>query len=117
MTARGPVFCDTTPLTTLFYSRDLFGHADPRLEELAQRSYDLVVLAAADFPFVQDGTRRGAEFRALQHRLHLEHLARWRGRWMLAEGSIEARVRAVLDRLADTTGMPRPLKANSVERA
>src|SRR5439155_17477778 len=55
--ARRWLFCDTTPLTTLFYAMHLFGHADRQLHDLAQRPYDQVLLCAPDFDFVQDGTR------------------------------------------------------------
>lgn len=61
--ARRYVLCDTTPLTTLFYARAMFGAGDERLEKLASRSYAFTFLCANDFPFVQDGTRRDAGFR------------------------------------------------------
>jgi HTH-type transcriptional regulator, transcriptional repressor of NAD biosynthesis genes len=64
--ARAFLFCDTSPLTTLFYSQHLFSRADPLLELLATRAYDYVFLCEADFAFVQDGTRAGVEFQALQ---------------------------------------------------
>ena len=64
--ARAFLFCDTSPLTTLFYSRHLFSRAEPLLEELATRAYDHVFLCEADFAFEQDGTRSGVEFQALQ---------------------------------------------------
>jgi nicotinamide riboside kinase len=35
------LICDTSPLTTLFYSRHLFGKAEPALEALAARPYEL----------------------------------------------------------------------------
>jgi len=65
--AGGFVFCDTSPLTTLFYSLDIFGRADTELVTAAKRAYSTVVLCAPDFPFVQDGTRRDEAFRAKQH--------------------------------------------------
>lgn len=67
--------CDTSPLTTLFYSRFLFGRADPELERLARRRYHHVFLCAPDFPFVQDGTRQDHAFRARQHAFYEEALA------------------------------------------
>ena len=91
------VFCDTSPLTTLFYSLDLFGRADAALETLALRPYDLHVLCAPDFEFVQDGTRRDAEFRQRQHAWYLEQLGRKGLRYLLVEGSVRARV----DRVAE----------------
>jgi HTH-type transcriptional repressor of NAD biosynthesis genes len=89
------LFCDTSPLTTLLYSRDLFGAAEPRLIELAQRRYDVTVLCAPDVPFVQDGTRRDAAFRAAQHARYLEELGRRGVPFLLAEGTLADRIAAV----------------------
>jgi HTH-type transcriptional regulator, transcriptional repressor of NAD biosynthesis genes len=86
------VFCDTSPLTTLFYSLDMFGRADPALETLSTRSYDLHILCAPDFEFVQDGTRRDAQFRQRQHEWYLEKFATRNTPYLLAERSLEARV-------------------------
>ena len=93
--ARRFVFCDTSPLTTLFYSREMFGRAAPELERLARRRYRLAVLCEPDFPFAQDGTRRDAAFRARQHAWYLEQLSRGKQPWMRVGGSVEERVRAV----------------------
>jgi len=86
------LFCDTSPLTTLFYSRHLFGRAESELELLANRFYDAVVLCAPDFPFMQDGTRQPESFRTLQHQWYLQEL-RSRGiSFLLAEGGLTDRV-------------------------
>ncbi len=85
-------FCDTSPLTTLFYCLDQFGRADPELHRLAERRYDLFLLCAPDLPFVQDGTRRDVAFRARQHAFYLAELERLQARWMLVEGSVAARI-------------------------
>ena len=90
------LFCDTSPLTTYFYSLEMFGRADAALETLALKPYDLYVLCAPDFEFVQDGTRRDAEFRRRQHAWYLEQLDRGGRRYLLAEGSLRERV----DRIA-----------------
>jgi NadR type nicotinamide-nucleotide adenylyltransferase len=97
------LFCDTSALTTLFYSLDMFGRADVALEKLARRSYDLHVLCAPDFEFVQDGTRRDAEFRLRQHHWYLEHLDRLGVRYLLAEGPLQARVDQIATRLGGNT--------------
>jgi HTH-type transcriptional regulator, transcriptional repressor of NAD biosynthesis genes len=85
------LFCDTSPLTTLFYSRHLFGKAEPELERLAQRRYDLTVLCAPDYAFVQDGTRQSESFRAEQHEWYLTELSK-RGFYLLVTGPIPTRV-------------------------
>jgi len=90
------LFCDTSPLTTLFYSLEMFGRAEPALEALSHRPYDLQVLCAPDFEFVQDGTRRDAAFRQRQHEWYLENLRRRGLPFVLAAGTLEAR----MDRIA-----------------
>jgi NadR type nicotinamide-nucleotide adenylyltransferase len=99
MRANRWLFCDTTPLTTLFYSREMFGRAEPTLEALAGRRYDETLLCAPDFPFVQDGTRQSEGFRLKQHEWYLAELARRGIRYRLLTGTFEERigqVRAVL---------------------
>ena len=89
------LFCDTAPLTTLFYSSHLFQRAERRLEELADRHYDLTVLCAPDFEFVQDGTRQDSNFRERQNRWYVRELARRGVPWLEVGGSIEQRIATV----------------------
>lgn len=95
-TAHRFLACDTSPLTTLLYSRYLFRRAEPELEELAGRHYHHTVLCAPDFDFAQDGTRASAAFRERQHRWYLDELAARGIPYTLAEGSLRARVATVL---------------------
>lgn len=95
------LFCDTTPLTTRFYAEEMFGDVDPVVERLAGREYAHVFLCAPDFPFVQDGTRRDADFRARQHAWYERELVRRGMRYDLLTGTVGercAQVRAVLAR-------------------
>ena len=96
------LFCDTSPLTTLCYSHCMFRGADPVVERLASREYDLCVLCADDFDFVQDGTRRDGAFRTWQQAWYLEQLAQRRDPWMLATGSPADRVAQVREWLDGT---------------
>jgi HTH-type transcriptional repressor of NAD biosynthesis genes len=89
------VFCDTSPLTTLFYSHELFGTAEPELESLASRQYDLCVLCAPDFPFVQDGTRGGDALRRRQHDWYLRQLHDPGIPYLVATGPLAARIAQV----------------------
>ena len=95
------LFCDTSPLTTLFYSHEMFGRADPELEQLAARSYQLHVLCAPDFPFMQDGTRRDASFRDRQHAWYVEQLAIRKVPWTTVHGSLAERIFQVSQLLAE----------------
>jgi HTH-type transcriptional repressor of NAD biosynthesis genes len=84
--ARRWLVCDGSALTSLFYSLDGFGRAEPALDALARRPYAAVFVCAPDFPFVQDGTRRDAPFRARQHAWYLETLAGFGMAYTLLEG-------------------------------
>lgn len=86
------LFCDTSPLTTFFYSNHMFGKADPTLERLAERRYDFTILCAPDFPFVQDGTRQVETFRMLQHEWYLNALAERGIAYQLVTGSMKSRI-------------------------
>jgi HTH-type transcriptional repressor of NAD biosynthesis genes len=93
------LICDTTPLTTLFYSDALFGKVAPGLAVLAGRPYDLTVLCEPDFPFVQDGTRQQPDFRDRQHRWYLERLNAQGSRLVRVGGTVAQRVSQVIDAL------------------
>lgn len=100
--ARGFVFCDTSPLTTLFYSLELFGGADLDLLVAANRHYDLTVLCVPDFPYVQDGTRRDAAFTARQQAWYERELKARGISYIQVAGSLEARTQAVRSALFAT---------------
>lgn len=89
------LFCDTSPLTTLFYCLDQFGKAPPELERLAERHYSMTVLCAPDFDFVQDGTRREPEFRLKQHEWYVRELQRRGVSYIEVRGSVAARIEQV----------------------
>ena len=95
MTARRWLFCDTSPLTTYFYCVEMFGKAEPELARLAEHRYDLVVLCAPDFPFIQDGTRRDEDFRARQHAWYQAELARRGIAFAILGGSVRQRIAAL----------------------
>lgn len=90
--ARRFLFIDTSPLTTLFYSYEMFGHADSKLEELAERKYTHIFLCEPDFAFVQDGTRQDDAFRQRQHLWYQEALSRRSLRSHRLSGSLEERL-------------------------
>lgn len=95
------LFCDTSPLTTLFYSRHLFGKASAELEASAARPYDVILLCAPDFPFAQDGTRQDADFRQKQHDWYLAELSRRNILFHLVSGTLGERLRCVRSILRD----------------
>ena len=100
--ATGVVTCDTSPLTTLLYCLDMFGRAEPELEALAARPYDLTVLCAPDFDFVQDGTRRDDSFRMTQHAWYERELSERGIPYLNGSGTVAERVATVMAALGDS---------------
>ncbi len=97
--ARRCVFVDTSPLTTLWYALDGHGAADPALVRLSWRRYDLTIVCAPDFAFVDDGFRASDDFR-LRHDRWLRATLRARGvAWIDVQGPPEARLAPVAARL------------------
>ncbi|MFE4112306.1 AAA family ATPase [Kosakonia sp. YIM B13611] len=94
--ARQWLVCDTSPLTTLFYTLSMFGHAPDALYALAQRHYHLVVLCEDDFPFVQDGTRQDETFRQRQQAWYNEQLMQRGIPFLRVRGSVSERVAQIL---------------------
>lgn len=86
------LFCDTSPLTTAFYSEAMFGHVDEQLLRLANRPYDRIWLCAPDFDFIQDGTRRDLAFRDRQHAWYLAELDRRGLPYEVLAGSLDQRL-------------------------
>lgn len=88
--------CDTSPLTTLFYSEQMFkGNAPAELVRLAKRPYDFTVICAPTIPFEQDGTRRDAEFRQRGHRWYIQQMLNSGTSYLAVSGSVEERVAQV----------------------
>ena len=97
------LFCDTTPMTTQFYSLDLFEQAAHELEILAATRYDAVFLCAPDFPFIQDGTRRDTSFRCRQHKWYQDQLSEKQMPYTVLAGPLEARLEQASSLLLTTT--------------
>lgn len=93
--AHQSLFCDTTPLTTVFYSEAMFGAVDAGLRELARRRYNHVILCSPDFGFVQDGTRQTPAFQEKQHRWYIESLEASGVNFVIVSGSVAERVTQV----------------------
>lgn len=104
LSARDWLLCDTTPMTTLFYSQQWFGKVDPTLRLLSETPYDCTLLCADDFEFVQDGTRQDAGFRRLQNRWYSANLERRGISFLVVQGSVTQRMQQVLAHLARFDG-------------
>lgn len=58
------IVCDTSPLTTFWYSQQMFGFAPKIIEDCVKNlDYDYTILCDNDIPFHQDGTRKDSAFR------------------------------------------------------
>lgn len=86
------LFCDTSPLTTFFYSHHLFGKVHPALASLAARPYTETLLCAPDIAFEQDGTRQDSAFRLRQHEWYLSELKRRDIKYHLVTGPLKERL-------------------------
>ncbi|PHV23643.1 nicotinamide-nucleotide adenylyltransferase [Janthinobacterium sp. BJB446] len=103
--ARHFLFCDTTPLMTVVYSRHYFNGADAPLAALADATqYDLTLVTAPDSPWVADGLQRESEaVRQLIHRRLLDELAERQISYLLVSGSLAVRLAQADDWLSAST--------------
>jgi NadR type nicotinamide-nucleotide adenylyltransferase len=97
------LYCDTSPLTTKFYSQEWFGRTAQELEDMVYDSEDTyykVFLCAPDFPMVQDGTRQDETFRTKGHEYYLKELADAGIKYTLLTGTLEDKITTVKKELA-----------------
>lgn len=93
------LFCDTSPLTTMFYSKALFGRVAPALSNLVwecDQRYHKIYLCAPDFPMVQDGTRQDEDFRSAGHEFYLDELAGAGETYTILTGTLEEKIAKVI---------------------
>jgi NadR type nicotinamide-nucleotide adenylyltransferase len=90
------IVCDTSPLTTYFYSTQLFnGFTDRRLDVLAQRRYDFIFLCDPNIPFEQDGDRQDEAFRQMGHEWYKSTLDAERMPFTRVTGSVDERLEQI----------------------
>lgn len=96
--ARSFLFCDTTPLITVLYSRFYFGRVDAPLEALAAtHDYDFTIVTAPSNPWEPDGLmRESPQVRQLIHEQLLHMLDATHVTYLLVDGSLEERVAQVI---------------------
>jgi HTH-type transcriptional repressor of NAD biosynthesis genes len=98
------LYCDTSPLTTRFYSQQWYGRVAQSLEALVWKyanSYYKVFLCAPDFPMVQDGTRQDGTFQNKGHQYYLKELAERGIEYTLLTGSMGQRIAKVKEVLGE----------------
>lgn len=97
-----PLICDTSPLTTYWYSIQMFQMASQLvIQAVLEHDYDYVFLCDPGIEFVQDGTRRDADFRTEGHRFYIEYLNNFSIPYTLLHGSNYERVGQALKVLSD----------------
>ncbi len=87
------VVCDTDALATHVWHRRYVGHYSEEVEMIADtRQYDLYIVTAPDFSFIQDGTRDGEHIRMEMHQWFIEELTRKQHNFIVVSGSHENRM-------------------------
>ena len=95
--ARDFLFCDTTPLMTVVYSRHYYACADAQLAALADATHYYVTLVTPpDSPRVADGLQRESEaVRQLIYRYLLDELDARGIAYLLVNGPLAQRLKQV----------------------
>lgn len=94
------LFVDTNAITTEMFSRFYHGDAHPDLKKLAKENkdrYDLFFVCDVDIPYVDDGTRSGADHRINFQRQIIDDLNQRGISFVLLRGTIHERVKKVED--------------------
>ncbi len=108
------LFCDTDALATALWHEHYLGRPSPEVEAIARsRTYDLTFLTAADFPWVQDGSRNSdAARQRMQRRLEAELAERYEPVIEL-RGSIDERLATAAAAIHDHLGLRPPQPSNA----
>ena len=96
------LFVDTNALTTWHFAIDYYGEAHPKLTKLADQSkerFDIVFLCSDDIPF-EDTWERSGDVKRHEFQQFIRKQLNVRGiTYTLLEGSVEARLQKVIQRL------------------
>jgi len=97
------LFTDTTPLTTMAWSKYYHGEVYDGLREIVERQenerYDLHVLCDPDIPFESDPGRDGRQNRKRLHRMTVALMEQYNIDYITVDGSVEERVEQVAESL------------------
>jgi NadR type nicotinamide-nucleotide adenylyltransferase len=100
------LFTDTDAFTTAVFHEVYLGAPATGFEELLERSYDLYVVCAPDVPWRHDGIREFETQRRWMHERYVEHARASGAPWLVAEGAVEDRLRAVTSAVDALLGTP-----------
>jgi NadR type nicotinamide-nucleotide adenylyltransferase len=100
------IFCDTDALATALWHEQYLGARAPEVEALAwARRYDLTFLTAADFEWVQDGSRISDDTRQRMQRRFEAELARRPEPVITLAGSVQERTTTAVGRIYTMFGI------------
>jgi NadR type nicotinamide-nucleotide adenylyltransferase len=106
--ANGLVICDTDSFATGVWHERYMGNRSAAVEAIAaRRSYELYILTGDEIPFEQDGIRDGEHIRHDMHRRFIERLTEDGKRYILVNGSREARLAAAVGAIDALRGAPK----------
>ncbi len=100
LTATRFLFCDTDLRVIQVWSQHRFGKVDPWvLEEIARRTYDLILLCAPDLPWQEDPLREHPELEMRQHFFEFyQQLSKASGfPWVLISGEKAERLSTAIE--------------------
>jgi HTH-type transcriptional repressor of NAD biosynthesis genes len=105
-TANRILFCDTDALATALWHEQYLGYRAPEVEAIAwSRRYDLTLLTAADFPWIQDGSRNSDGARQRMQRRFEAELRRRPEPVIELRGSIEERSARAVKAIREELGL------------
>jgi HTH-type transcriptional regulator, transcriptional repressor of NAD biosynthesis genes len=96
-TANRVLFTDTDAFTTAVFHEVYLGTPATAFDDLVGREYSLLVVCALDVPWRHDGIRAFEAQRLWMHERYVEHARENGAPWLVAEGTVEQRLRAVAD--------------------
>jgi NadR type nicotinamide-nucleotide adenylyltransferase len=98
--AKNHLFCDTDLRVIQVWSQHRYGKVDPWvLEEIARRTYDLILLCAPDLPWQEDPLREHPELEMRQHFFEIyQQLTQASGfPWVLISGETAERLSTAIE--------------------
>ena len=102
------IFIDTTPLTTLAYSKYYFGNYSKKVQSIFKdykHIYDDVFLCDQDFPFEDTWDRSGPSSRTELQLINEEILSHEKIKYQILSGSIEERTKIISNYLKEKYGL------------
>ena len=109
------LFCDTDALTTSLWHEPYLGTRAPEVAAIARtHAYDLTFLAAADFPWVQDGYRTSDEARQRMQRRFEEELVARPEPVIELSGSVDQRLSTAVEAIDIHLGIRPPIELAGV---